>query len=62
MIIISRTKDEGIVIGDDIIINVAEIRGDSVRLGIECPKEMSFRKGEVIEALQQEVQEVKRSA
>ena len=38
MIIIPRKKDESIVLGDDIILTVIEIRGDKVRLGVEHPK------------------------
>ena len=51
MIVISRKKGESIVINDDIIITVIEIRGDKVRLGIECPKEVPFHRGEVFQAI-----------
>jgi len=40
MQVISRQKGESLVIGDDIIITVVEIRGDKVRLGVEAPKEI----------------------
>lgn len=51
MLVIPRKKNEAIVIGDDIIVTVIEIRDDKARLGIECPKEVSFHRGEVFEAI-----------
>ena len=38
MLVLSRKKNESIVINDDITIVVVEIRGDKVRLGVEAPK------------------------
>ena len=49
--IISRQKNEGIVINDDIIVTVVEIRDDKVRLGVEGPNEMSVHRGEVLQAI-----------
>ena len=51
MIVISRMKDVGIVIGDDIVITVTEIQGDDIRLDIERPQDVSVKKrvGETIE-------------
>ena len=51
MIVISRMKDEGIVIGDGIVITVTEIQGDDIRLDIERPQDVSVKKrvGETIE-------------
>ena len=54
MLVLSRHKDETIVIGDDIIITVVEIRGDKVRLGIAAPVEISVHRQEVYEAIQRE--------
>lgn len=54
MLVLSRKKDEKIIIGDDIIIMVIEIRGDKVRLGIEAPKEISVHREEVYEAIQRD--------
>jgi carbon storage regulator len=51
MLIIPRKKNECIVIGDNIFVYVIEIRGDKVRLGIECPKEMSVHSREVYDAI-----------
>ena len=54
MLILTRKKDKRIMIGDDIIITVVEIRGDSVRLGIDAPKETSVHRQEVYAAIQRE--------
>ena len=51
MFFVSRKKNEGLVIGDDIIVTVIEIRGDKVRLGIESPREMPLHRGEVFDAI-----------
>jgi carbon storage regulator len=51
VIVISRAKNEGIVLGDDIILTVIEIRGDKVRLGVELPKGATLRRGEDYEAM-----------
>lgn len=47
MLILSRKKGESIVIGDDIVITVVEIRGDKVRLGIEAPRSVPVHRYEV---------------
>lgn len=54
MLVLSRKKDEKIVIGDHITVMVIEIRGDKVRLGIDAPKEISVHRQEVYEAIQRE--------
>ena len=51
MIVINRQKNQSIVIGDDIIVTVIEIRGDKVRLGIEYPGEMPRRREEIFATL-----------
>ncbi|MGL4511870.1 MAG: carbon storage regulator CsrA [Lacipirellulaceae bacterium] len=51
MLVLSRKKNESIVINDDITIVVVEIRGDKVRLGIEAPKEVPVHRHEVYEAI-----------
>jgi carbon storage regulator len=51
MLVLSRKKDECIVINNDITIVVVEIRGDKVRLGIEAPKEVPVHRREVFEAI-----------
>ena len=54
MLVLSRKKDEKIVIGDKITIMVIEIRGDKVRLGIDAPKEVSVHRKEIFEQISQE--------
>ena len=54
MLVLSRKRDERIVINDNIVITIVEIRGDKVRLGIEAPVEMSVHRQEVYDALQRE--------
>jgi len=51
MLVLSRKKNESIVINDQIIIVVVEIRGDKVRLGIEAPKDVPVHRREVYEAI-----------
>ena len=51
MLVLSRKKNESIVINDDITIVVVEIRGDKVRLGIEAPKEVPVHRREVYDAI-----------
>jgi carbon storage regulator len=54
MLVLSRHRDESIIIGDDIVITVVDIRGDKVRLGIAAPIEISVHRQEVYEAIQRE--------
>ncbi len=51
MLVLSRKKNESIVINNDITIVVVEIRGDKVRLGVEAPKEIPVHRREVYEAI-----------
>ena len=51
MLVLSRKKNESIVINDDITIVVVEIRGDKVRLGVEAPKEVPVHRSEVYQAI-----------
>ena len=54
MLVLSRKKDEKIMIGDDISLMVIEIRGDKVRLGIDAPKHVAVHREEVYEAIKRE--------
>ncbi len=54
MLVLSRQKDETIMIGDDVEITVVDIRGDKVRLGIKAPPHIPVHRKEVYEAIQQE--------
>jgi carbon storage regulator len=51
MLVLSRKKNEKILLGDDITIVVVEIRGDKVRLGIEAPREMPVHRKEIYDAI-----------
>lgn len=59
MLVLSRHRDEAIIIGDDVRIVVVEIRGDKVRLGIEAPKDVSVHRLEIWEQLQRQKREAK---
>lgn len=58
MLVLSRKKDEKIIIGEDITLMVIEIRGDKVRLGIDAPREVAVHREEVYEAIKREADEV----
>jgi carbon storage regulator len=51
MLVLSRKKNESIVINNDVIVTVVEIRGDKVRLGIVAPKDVPVHREEVYEAI-----------
>jgi carbon storage regulator len=61
MLVLSRKKNESIVIDDRIVITVVEIRGDKVRLGIEAPRDVPVHRSEVYEAIHR-VQEAPKSS
>ena len=54
MLVLSRTRDETIMIGDDIEITIVDVRGDKVRLGINAPTTISVHRKEVYEAIKHE--------
>ena len=54
MLVLSRQRDEAIVIGDDIEITIVDIRGDKVRLGINAPRQVKVHRKEVYEAIKRE--------
>jgi carbon storage regulator len=58
MLVLSRKKNESIIINDDITIVVVEIRGDKVRLGVEAPKEVPVHRNEVYEAIRRNQQKL----
>ena len=59
MLVLTRQKDESIMIGDDIEITIIDVRGDKVRLGITASKEIPVHRMEVYEAIQREKNEKK---
>jgi len=56
MLVLSRQKNESILIGDDVDITVVDIRGDKVRLGIKAPREVNVHRKEVYDAIKRENQ------
>ncbi len=54
MLVLSRQRDESVIIGDNIIVTVVDIRGDKVRLGITAPTEIPVHRQEVYDAIQRE--------
>lgn len=54
MLVLSRKKNESIVINDDITIVIVEIRGDKVRLGVEAPKDTPVHRREVYDAIKRD--------
>jgi carbon storage regulator len=57
MLVLSRRRDESIIIGNDIVVTVLETRGDKVRLGIEAPPDVTVHRIEVYEAIQRKKRE-----
>ncbi len=56
MLVLSRHRDESIMIGDNVVVTIVDIRGDKVRLGIEAPSEIPVHRQEVYEAIKRENQ------
>src|SRR5437763_12084888 len=54
MLVLSRQRDETVMIGDDVEVTVVDIRGDKVRLGIVAPTEISVHRKEVYDAIRRE--------
>ena len=54
MLVLSRQRDESIIIGDNVVVTIVDVRGDKVKLGIEAPREVSVHRQEVYEAIQRE--------
>jgi carbon storage regulator len=52
MLVLTRRANQSIMIGDDIVVTVLEVRGDQVRLGIKAPREVDVHREEVFAALQ----------
>lgn len=54
MLVLSRLKDESIMIGDEVEITIVDVRGDKVRLGITAPKHIPVHRREIYDAIQRE--------
>ena len=61
MLVLSRQRDESIMIGDDVEIIIVDVRGDKVRLGITAPKCIPVHRREIYDAIQREKAEKKES-
>jgi len=57
MLVLARQKDQSIVIGDDVVITIVDIRGDKVRLGINAPREVSVHRKEIYDLVRQKNQQ-----
>ena len=51
MLVLSRKRDEAIIIGNDIIVTVIEIRGDKVRIGVEADKSVPVHRKEIYDSI-----------
>ncbi|HUT28847.1 MAG TPA: carbon storage regulator CsrA [Sedimentisphaerales bacterium] len=54
MLVLSRQKDESIMIGENVEVTIVDVRGDKVRLGITAPKEIPVHRREVYDAIKRE--------
>ncbi len=54
MLVLSRKKEESIMVGDDIKLTIIEIRGDKVRIGIEAPRDVTVHRKEIYEIVKRE--------
>ena len=54
MLVLSRQRDESIMIGDEVEITIVDVRGDKVRLGITAPKHIPVHRREIYDAIQRE--------
>jgi carbon storage regulator len=59
MLVLSRQRDQTIVIGDNIRITIVDVRGDKVRIGIDAPRDVAVHREEIYDAIQREVTEKK---
>jgi carbon storage regulator len=51
MLVLSRKRNESVIINDNIVVTVVDVRGDKVRIGIEAPRDVSVHRQEVLEAI-----------
>ena len=56
MLVLSRKKSESIVINDNVVITIVEVRGDKVRLGIQAPREIPVHRKEVMDSIVRETE------
>lgn len=60
MLVLTRHKNEQIVIGNDITVTIVEVRGDKVRIGIEAPIDVPVHRREVYDAILREQSNAKK--
>lgn len=53
MLVLSRKKDDKVMIGDSVVVTIVDVKGDTVKLGIEAPREVKIYRGELIDAIEQ---------
>jgi len=61
MLVLSRMRDQSVMIGDDVEIIIVDVRDDKVRLGITAPKDIPVHRKEIYDAIQREKAEAKKS-
>lgn len=54
MLVLSRRREESIIIGDDVKITIVDVRGDKVKLGIDAPRSISVHREEIYDIIQEE--------
>ncbi|MGE4285722.1 MAG: carbon storage regulator CsrA [Phycisphaerae bacterium] len=54
MLVLSRQKDESIVIGDDIVIKIVDVKGGKVKLGVDAPKSVTVHRQEIYDTIRNE--------
>ena len=62
MLVVTRQRGESITIGDDVKVVVVDIRGDSVRIGIDAPRDKAVHRAEVLAAIQREREAERRAS
>lgn len=51
MLVVTRKKGEKVLIGDDIVVTIIDVRRDGVRVGVDAPRGIRIQRHEVVEAL-----------
>ena len=54
MLVLSRKRNESVVINDNIVVTIVDVRGDKVRIGIEAPRDVSVHRKEIYEQIAEE--------